>query len=548
MVTSQLLAEYIESNRTISLTEDLQKEIKAVHPEFSEYLFDRMGRSNYGSGLVSGGGFHLRSTPREKAKNGKKPKPQDMREDFVNNWSQALREEEVYNTDPIPLSTYRSMSFDSKIKLAVDLICGFISRLQYEIVSSDPKKAALVKHAIKNHYSALVRDMVKYGMQNGFMFAEKSWKQERVKIYDEITKEEIFSGRAILPAKIKTLDPENNFSFYIDTRTDELVRVEQDQTGAVVKAPRKKIFWFALDKEYSNIFGTSRLKSAYQSWYYANGLEMALLAKLDTTGEPILVVKFPTGKSLMDGVVVDNDVIAEQLAQEVQSQKVVKMPSEFDKEGNPIWDIYYVELKNSENDPYLKALEYFDKKKVESIGLFGNMIVGQGNFSELDAKETMSLVMIESIVYQLEETIQRDLIDWITSYNFGPKWVDDVRIEIDRNSLGRSKALMDILKEMLRIVSTEKTGRPVEMPSIARISHILGVPTEKYENQLDRSMLDEQMDKEAELKPTPAPPGGKPAGTDPVKTKQQDEDSNNRNRKTPDERDRGRPTANKEPK
>lgn len=544
MVTSQILAEYISSNNTIEIDEKFKKEVSTLHPEFSTYMFDRMGRTSWGEGVVTDSGFNMRKTPRQTAKDGKKPQPQDMREDFVNNWSQSLREEEVYNRDPIPLSVYQSMSFDSKIKLGTDLISGFISRLQYEIVSSDPVKAAFTKHAIRRIYPSLVRDMVKYGMRNGFMFGEKSWKKESIKIYDEITKEVIFSGRALVPDKVKTLDPENNFSYYIDTRSDELVRVEQDQTGGKVKAPRKKIFWFALDKEYSNIFGTSRFKSAYQSWFYANGLEMAMLTKLDTTGEPILVVKFPPGKSRLDGEVVDNDVIAEELAIAVQSQKVVKMPSEVDKNGEPLWDIYYVELKNSENDPYMKALEYFDKKKVESIGLFGNMIVGEGNFSELDAKETMSLVMIESIVYQLEETIQKDLIDWITSYNFGPKHIDDVRIQIDRNSLGRSKGLMEVLKEMLRIAASEKTGRPKVMPSIQRIANILNIPTEEYADQVDRDLLDEQMDREEELRPKPAPA----AGPNPVKTKQQDEDTNNRNRKTPDERDRGRPSANKEPK
>lgn len=530
-----LLYELMNSEKKIEINEKLLQEKPEIHEMIFGSAFVRRGS------LTTDGKLDFRLTSREIAEDGKKPKRQDMREDFINGYSTTIREDEVYNKDPIPLCTYRSMSFDPKIKLTTKLICGFISRLQFDIESSDPKKKALVKFAIENIYSNLLRDMTDISMRNGWMFAEKVWEKKSIKIYDEVTKEVAYSGRAILPKKIKTLDPDNNFDFFIDTKTDELVRIEQHQSGGIVAVPRKKIFWFALDKEFSNIFGTSRYRSAYQSWYFANGLEQALLSKLDTTGEPILVVRFPPGQNFLNGKPVQNDVIANGIVTQVQSEKFIAMPSEKDAGGENLWDIGYVELKNSDNDAYLRAIEYFDKKKVESLGMFGNIIAGDANFSEIDAKEDLTLVLIEDMVDQIEACIQSELVDWIVSYNFGPKHIPDVKIKIDRNSLGRSKMLLDILKETMRGLFGEKTARPKELPDVGRIASHLNIPTTLYQDQVDRSLIDDQMEKEKQMQPKPAPVA--PGGKDPVKEKQANEDSNDRNRKTPDERDRGRPSA-----
>lgn len=530
----ELLYQLMNAEKKIEINDQLLQE----RPEIHEMIF---GSPYIRSGsLLKNGEIDWKLTPRETASQGKKPKRQDMREDFINGYSTTIREDETYNKDPIPACTYRSMGFDPKLKITSKLICGFISRLQFDIESSDPKKAALAKYALKDIYSNLVRDMTDIGMKNGYLFGEKIWEKKKVKIYDEVTKEVAYNGTAILPKKVKTLDPDNNFDFYIDTKTDELVRIEQHQSGGVVAAPRKKIFWFALDQEYSNIFGTSRYRSAYQAWYFANGLEQALLSKLDTTGEPILLVRFPPGQNMMNGKPVPNDVIANSIVEKVQSDKFIAMPSEKDQGGENLWDISYVELKNSDNDAYLKAIEYFDKKKVESLGMFGNIIAGDANFSEIDAKEDLTLVLIEDMVDQIEACIQKELVDWIVSYNFGPKHIPDVRLKIDRNSLGRSKMLLDILKETMRGLFGEKTARPKELPDVGRIASHLNIPTTLYADQVDRGLLDDQMKKEKELQPKPAPiPGGK----DPVKEQQSKEDSNGRNRKTPDERDRERPSA-----
>jgi hypothetical protein len=531
-MNTAMLAELMNSEKKIELSEKLLKDKPELHDQIFASGFNRRAT------IQENGKIDFGRTLRETPEDGKKPKRVDLKEGLINNRGPMFDEDEVYNCDPIPLCEYRAMSFDPKIKLTVKLICGFISRLQYDIETTDPKKKALVDFAIQKVYSTLVRDMAEIAMQNGWQFAEKVWEEKTLKLYDDITGEVSFQGRAIIPKKIKTLDPENCFYFYIDTKTDDLVRVEQNQRGKIVAVPRKKIFWFALDKKFSNIFGTSRFRSAYQSWFYANGLEQALLTKLDTTGEPVLVVRFPPGQNFINGKPVPNDVIAAGIIEKVQTEKHIAMPSEKDQGGENLWDIGFVELKNSDNDAYLKAIEYFDKKKVESLGMFGNIIAGEANFSEIDAKEDLTLVLIEDMVDQIEACIQEELVDWIVSYNFGPKHISDVKIKIDRNSLGRSKMLLELLKEMMRIAASEKTGRPKEMPSVGRIARQLNVPTELYSDQIDRGMLDKQMAAEKKMQPKPAAPAANLA-----KQKQQDEDSNEKNRKTPDKRERERPSS-----
>lgn len=547
-----LLAAYIDGNKKVKVDQTFKAKVQEIDPSIAEYVFaeNRTSVADYLSRISANGSFNpLTSTVRRSPRDGKGVKPVDLREEFINGWDTTVREREVYREDPIPLETYYSMSFDTKIKLATQLIVGFATRLQFEILSSDPKKAALVKYSIEKHYNQLIKDMITIGLRNGWMFGEKVWERRTVKVVDPSTKEVLFNGRAVIPVKIKTLNPCNGFGYWIDTKSDELVRIEQSQNGEIVHTPRNKVLWFTYNKEYSNIFGQSAYRSAYQAWYYGNGLKQAMLSKLDTTGEPILVVRFPTGNNFSEGQVQSNDVIAKDIAEQVQYQKIVVLPSAVDKDsGVEQWDIKYIELKNGENDPYLKAIEAFDKEKVEALGIFGNIIAGEANFSEIDAKEDLTIVMIEAMVDQIERCIQEDLVDWITSYNFGPKHIDDVRLHIDRNSLGRTKLLRDLLIEMMRIAAGDKTARPRLMPSIPRIADALGVPTEIYADMMDRSMLDTQMKAEKAMQPKPAAavPGGKPASAaqeDPMKKAQRNEDSNGKNRKTEQVREKTRPSA-----
>lgn len=545
-----LLSAFIDSDSRIKLDDTFRQKVREINPAYEVHLFNsnRTSVHDYLNGHPSLNSFNpFTKTPRYNPRDGKGVKPIDKREEFINGWDTSQKELEVYREDPIPLTTYKSMSFNTKIKLGTQLIVGFATRLQFEILSSDPEKAALTKYLVNQHYNQLVRDMVTIGLRNGWWFGEKVWERRTVKITDASTKEVVFQGRAVVPVKIKSLDPCNNFSYWIDTKSDELVRIEQEQSGKIVHVPRKKVMWFTYNKEYSNIFGVSAYRAAYNAWYYGNGLKQAMLMKLDTTGEPILVVRFPTGNNILNGDVIPNDVVAHGIAEKVQNEKTIILPSAVDKEsGVEQWDIKYVELKNSENDPYLKAIEFYDKEMVEALGIFGNIIAGEANFSEIDAKEDLTIVMIEGLVDQIERCIQEDLVDWITAYNFGPKHIDDVRIHIDRNSLGRTKMLKDLLVEMMRIASSEKNGRPKKMPSIERIGEALGVPMEDYNNSMDRSMIDKQMEAEKKNQPKPVlAPGAKPAAkpNDAVKEAQRKEDSNGKNRKTTPVREKGRPSA-----
>jgi hypothetical protein len=485
------------------------------------------------------------------------PKPKDFKEVLQNNVWLRDYEVEVYNDDEIPFHTYQAMSYDTKIALATDLICGFISRLNYSIESPDPEIKALVMASLKPHYTTLVRQMVKESFKYGWLMAEKVWERKQITIKDKADpntkkRKDIFKGWAVIPKKIKVLDPRQAWSYYINPKNDELLRIEQHQSVGIVSVPRTKLVWFALDQEYSNIFGRSRYKRAYQAWFYHIAVKQAMLQKLDKTGDPPVGVRFPDGFTMVSGTKVPNDVIADRLLANVTNDKGFVMPSTRDEQGHLLWDVAYVEIKNDELEGYEEVLDRLDKEKVEGIGLFGNILAGKANYAELDAKEDLLMVLIEDVVDQIEKCIQIDLIDYIVSYNFGPDEIIETNFRMDRNSLGRTKHLKEVLKECLRILASDPSIDAKYFPDIYQMSRDLGIPISTYSENTVRKeeadlklegMKEDNLNKKQKREEPPQPnknPEDEGAQPDLIKDKQRDEDSNGRDRKTPDERERER--------
>jgi hypothetical protein len=538
MFKTDLLAKFIEDQKGWIETSDY----KSLVTNNEDAKFSTLIQGDLR--ITNSGIFFGKQTSVETPKDGKKPKPSDMKELLTNNRLMVDSEEEIYNDDEIPFCTYQSMSYDPKLSLAARLISGFISRLSYSIDTKDPKIKAVVETGLKPIYSKLVRDMVGEGLKNGFMFGEKVWERRQIKVYDKSVpgKKVIFSGSAILPRKIKTLDPNQGaWSFFINTNTDELVRVEQEQSAKTVSVKRNKLVWFALDQEYSYIFGRSRFKNSYQAWYYSGAVKAALLQKLDKTGDPPAILEYPEGYTRVGAQNMPNDAVAAGILSAALKKKGLVIPSTKDDKGNSLWKLSFLEIKNDMPDAYLKVLELLDKEKVEGIGIFGNIIAGQGNFSEIDAKEDLTLVMIEDVVDQIEKCIQCELVDWIVSYNFGPDEISDVKFEIDRNSLGRSKTLKEILKELMRVLSSDKENTPKMMPDIKQICDQLGIPISAYGDLVIPKPIPEVPQGNPAV-PGAKPGAGKPKATNLVKAKQHDEDTSERNRATKDERERERPS------
>lgn len=438
---------------------------------------------------------------------------------------------EVYNPDTIPLSTYRKMSRDPTIALGLYILKGWISGLKYNIRTSDPVIKNVVTYVLDNVWKSLIRDMLTGGFVNGFAFAEKVWMREEVILDDHTAKgedETVYQGKIVGLKKIKALDPDQRFKFFKNEQ-DEISRVVQRQRSGDVEIPRDKLVWFALDQEYSSLFGKSRLKQIYEVWYYGKIVFQHMLKHLERLGSPHLEIKYPKGASTFsDGTTKDNQELALELGEMLQSIGMIAHPSETDERGNEKWSFKFAQEKNGGVDNYLSVRKELDKLKFFGIGV-PDMLTGDNNYSNIDALTDVLVVNLEDVVSQIEEIIQKDVVNQIVEYNFGPEYKSKVKLRIDRSSLNRRRVWKDVMDTMLRLGGSMKGYRLNSVPDIKAMGDDMGMPFTSFTEVFgedERASMD--------------------SGETPLEEDERDRKSNQEDRQGQRESDEDRPTSKKD--
>lgn len=443
-----------------------------------------------------------------------------------------------YEDQNIPLHVYKKMSNHARISLGMLLIKGMATSLTWKVKSSDPQVTAVVEHSLKKIMSTLVREMIEFSYRYGWFMAEKVWQREEVdlKSYgDDGMPSTIFKGSVFVPKNIKGLDPLFNFNYYRHKSEDDIKYIEQytSLSPEPIKLTREKIFWFPLDKEFGNIFGRPKFRSAYGPYYNADLTKQYMVSNIATAGTPPIIGWYPNGHMYIEdsGQSVPNDEILSDVIRDLLIGGVGLLPSERDDEsGERLWGIELAQNNVSDLGKYEDVFNYFTSLCLEAIGIPEGLIHGDNNASELDAKVNLFFKMFEPTLDQLEGYITKELVDWIVVYNFGPDKLNDYEFKFDRNGLGRTSLLKEILVNMLRI-STREGAQPKVLPSIMGLCRDLDIDVSGYKEiyMEDPYMVD--------------PMGGAPSAATKESNKQKRaEDQNNGGRLNDSPRNRERPS------
>lgn len=445
-----------------------------------------------------------------------------VNENFTNKPTEDGEYEE-FNPDSISISVYKKMLRDPVIRLTMFILKGWISGLKFRIRSNDPRIEAVTKYVLKRIWKRLIRDMLD-AVAFGFMFGEKVFQREQVQLTQNVDggeEETVFNGKIVSLRKIKFLDPDQNFKFF-KTKNDEISRIEQRQRSKVVSVDKSKIFWFALDGHFSGIFGSSRFKNSYEDWYHDRINKQMMLRHTERCGSPPLKIRHPEGTINDNGTIKGKDEVAVTMGKSYLNQGVVILPSEVDDKGNFMWDVGFDEVENSSNKAFIEVSEQLNANKVRGVGIPSGVVFGKSTFDAAESQSEIMLVVVEDIVDQIEETIQKELVDQLVEINFGPAYVGTTKIEIDKSALGRRKLFKDILVNTLRVAGSQFEYRPNMFPDLVGLGEELGIPFAPF-----LSVMSEKENAQ-----------GTPTSDSPMKEKQRDEDSNDELRDRPNPTDR----------
>lgn len=442
--------------------------------------------------------------------------------------TEILGEYEVFVNNTIPYRIYDEMDKDETILLGRVFTTGVISSLAWTIDSESPKVSAVIERLYKRHHKPVVTSMIQNTFKYGFTLAEKIWQRENIVAYNmkEGKYKKVYDGEATGLKKIKFQDPKLDFKYFKD-RNDEITKIKQVQAKGEVSVNRSKLLWFALDKENSNVFGASRYKQAYEKWYFQDMDFQWITKHLEKYGSPYLEGRYPMGTTtlVLGQPPVNNSQIIVEAANSLSSFGSYALSSERDEKGHLLWSLDFKEPKDISIEPHIQFQDMCDSKKLMALGIVPEVIMSS-NFSEKDAAIDLQMHMFGTLVDQIESVIQQDIIDYLVAYNFGDEYVSQVTFNIDRKSLQNSLLMKDLFKEIFRLYMSKDGVLPSVMPDLAHIMDELNLPWVSSEETF---VVDENAPKE---KTTTSP--------NPAKDQQNIDDSNGRNRKTPDTRDRGR--------
>lgn len=447
-----------------------------------------------------------------------------------NNYNEYDDVYEVYNSDRIGYRTYDKMDKDPMISLGKYVLTGLVSNLKYTIKSPDDKIREVVNFLYKPHHNDLIRNMIRGGLKYGFTFGEKVWQRTNVTVYKKKNSEhtQIYKGRVATLRKVKWLDPRNNFEFY-KNQNDELEKVKQQQSGKFekVEVDRKKLVWYIQDREFSSIFGSSRYKNAYLSWYDSMTSTQWLKRQLRRSGSPHLEGRYPDGEFKVDsqGRKVPANRLMKKYAKALTSTGSVSLPSTKDEEGDYLWRLEYKEPKNTTIDPQLSYLEMLDRRKLQSLGILDSILMAGANFSEVDAKVDLMMLIIEDLVDQIQQVIKMDVIDYLAAYNFGDEAAEMVDFEISKSNLGLRKILKEVATQSIRVLGSRSDVTPKVFPNMEDVLDQLSIPTDKWEEvteEVEQEMDDQMPDFEGR------------------KAKEERDNDPEDNQNGPDDRDRDR--------
>lgn len=432
---------------------------------------------------------------------------------------------EVWNPDSIPLHIYHKMSRDPDIKFATLLLKGWIAGLQYSIDSDDKIMARTVDYAMKRIYNSTVRNMLS-SIAYGFSFGEKVWTRAVVDLSEENDPEGA-PTRTVRPIvclkKVKFIDPRADIKYFKNNH-DELDHVTQQQLGSEVSVKRGKLVWFALDEEFGCLFGNSRYKIIYDDWYHGNVNKQQLLRHVQRTGSPPLKVRYPDGKiyDFESGASTKASDIAKSMAKTYLNQGMILLPSERDSNGEFVWDMFFEKVENTDTAPFTNVMDLLTKRKAKGIGVPPSMATGAANLGDANTQSDALIIVVEDLVDQIQDVIQRDIVDNIVDLNFGPTAVGKVEFRIEKSGLGRRKLFKEIYINVLRTMMSKDNFLPENFPDIVAMGEEIGIPMKKLAEQI--RMVETEKD-----------------GQSPAAEAQEDDDGNDPDMHRPNETDRDNP-------
>jgi hypothetical protein len=317
---------------------------------------------------------------------------------------------------------YRRMRKHPTINLARNVFAGTVMSADWSFEADedvDPDRIEFIQEEINAVKSVLLNAAV-YGMID-FGFEPN---------------EIVFEAKAnkIGLNKIKPL-LQDFTQILVDALTGEFKGYLQDNPFRVT-LDKDYCLHFAWKVEGTDWYGQSMLAVAneiYEEWCEAN--YGASTYDQNVAGSRY-VIQFPPGRSMFDGVEMDNSEIAALLPARLKACDTLLLPNtvaEFVDQvaaENMMWKVTVLEDKGGRQPSFIERLKYLDTLLVRAFCMPERAITeGQfGTKAEAGAHADQAILVAQQMVDYIAETVQTQLVNKLLTLNFGEDAKNTIRL------------------------------------------------------------------------------------------------------------------------
>lgn len=325
----------------------------------------------------------------------------------------------AYNPETISDDTFEKMRKHPQIHAGLMTIELPLLSTNVWVQCPDPDIKAFIEVVIKRLWRRLVKSSLRGGLVFGRAPHEKVWKQDTISysIQGIDGKPEEKQRDGWVYKKIKDLYPPR-----VTINCDDLGSFDGMKQDNKVTIDAKKSFLYVHDQEFGNLYGSSRIKYAYDPWYSSTILYQFCNHYYERKGEPPIKSRGQAGKLVDSATGVERDGLAEALkmAKSLNSKKIVALPNDM-TEGKYDWDLEYM-MDDKRGEMFLTYIEHL--LRMILVGIYSQekaitQSTEVGSRSMATAQLDYFMNSLEALLADIIDSVNLYLIPDLVAYNFG---------------------------------------------------------------------------------------------------------------------------------
>lgn len=383
----------------------------------------------------------------------------------------------VYNPETITDATFTKMGKHHQIAFGLAFVRLPLESVEWWIECENEEIRTFLTQAVKDVWRALIRSCTK-ALEFGYAPHEIVWRQEaNYRVWDKDLSIDVRRPVAYTFDRIKAVEPQ-----YCTLKLDgDRYAGFEQMSGGDIEA--EKSFWFTHDERFGNLYGRSRLVPCYDPWYWSSIIVAFCNRYLERFGTPATVGKAPEGdtethKDESGNPVLQNNLDLMQAAGEaLQEKSVVTLPATGADE--PGWSLDYL-TDDKRGSEFSEILNKYDTWMLRGLFVPERSLTQDsevGSNSMADTHANMFLLSEESLLGDVLDAVNRQLIPNLLLYNYGP---DAPRAEVC------SKGFTDERKQLVKEIFIEMIKGGRAQPATEELARELGVPMAEGSSEEDK--------------------------------------------------------------